>query len=246
MALSQNFARLAHYSPRGVDPDDPGQVLAMPLVLRIEKSTPPDRAALLEAAAQASIAACLDPRAEPGGEWAEAFDAWCAGRIRKIARRARGASWAAVQELPGVTAQVGAAQARALVPGPVGRADRRVTKLQIEGTDIAGELPSAPRADGRGARLRLWTAPDLAMTVGKLAAQVGHAAMLGAELVPPDAAPRWAEDGCPVQVCQADRRRWAQLLAAAEHGRAAVVRDAGYTEIAPGSVTVIAEALPAE
>ncbi|GAA4745828.1 aminoacyl-tRNA hydrolase [Gordonia alkaliphila] len=245
MALSQNFARLTHYSPRGVDPDDPALVLAMPLVLQIEKATPPARADLLAAAAQATALACLDPRSEPGAPWAAEFDAWCAGRIRKIARRARGAQWAAAADLPGVTAQVGQAQARAFVPGPVGTTDRRLTKLQIEGTDVEGELPGTPIVDGRGARLCLWVAPDLPMTVGKLAAQVAHASMLGAVLVPTDQAQRWFDDGCPVQVCQADRRRWAELLEGETRGAAIVVRDAGYTEIAPGSATVIAAPLPA-
>ena len=245
MALSQNLTRLTHYSPRALDPADPGQVLAMPLVLRIEKAAPPGRADLLAAAAEATVLACLDPRSEPGGEWAADFDAWCAGRIRKIARRARGAQWAAVQELPGVTAQVGQAQARAFVPGPVGTTDRRLTKLQIEGTDVEGDLPGAPIVDGRGARLCLWVAPDLPMTVGKLAAQVAHASMLGAALVPADQVQRWFDGGCPVQACQADRRRWAELLDAQARGAAIVVRDAGYTEIAPGSATVIAAPLPA-
>ncbi|MDT9121218.1 hypothetical protein RSW84_27630, partial [Escherichia coli] len=42
-------------------------------------------------------------------------------------------------------------------------------------------------------------------------------------------------------VRQATPERWADLLAADAAGTAVAVRDAGFTEIAPGSVTVIAE-----
>ncbi|MFT3661616.1 MAG: peptidyl-tRNA hydrolase [Gordonia sp. (in: high G+C Gram-positive bacteria)] len=235
MGLDSNLDRFARYRPTSPDPDDPGRVLAMPLVLRIEKTAPPAKGPLLEAAARATVLACLDPRAAPGGEWAEAFDAWCAGRIRKIARRARGAQWRAVEELPGVTVECAGAQARAFVPGPVGAVDRRLTRLQIGGTEVAGEL-----ADDEPGGLVLWVAPQPPMTVGKLAAQVSHASMLGAPLIPSDRLEPWYADGCPLSVRRADASRWAALLAEEAAGRAVAVRDAGYTEVAPGSCTVIA------
>ncbi len=235
MTLAQAYDRLTRYAPAAADSADPAAVLAMPLVLRIEKTSPPGRADLLEAAARAAVLACLDPRAQPGGPWAAAFDAWCAGRIRKIARRARGGAWTAVQELPGVTVDAGGAQARAFVPGPVGALDRRLAKLQIGGTEVDGDLPGEP-PDEPG--LVLWTAPALPMTVGKAAAQVAHASMLGARLIPPGRRADWFAAGCPLRVRQATPARWAQLGA---DPHTAAVRDAGYTEVAPGSCTVIAE-----
>ena len=69
---------------------------------------------------------------------------WVDGRIRKIARRARGAHWAAVQELPGVTVTVGGAQARALLPGPVDDVPKVVARLQIGGTDLPDDDPGPP------------------------------------------------------------------------------------------------------
>ena len=45
--------------PRSDDADD-GPVRAMPLVLRIERATPPRPTALLEAAAAAALGLCLD------------------------------------------------------------------------------------------------------------------------------------------------------------------------------------------
>lgn len=44
------------------DPADPALVLAMPIVLHIPKADPPKRTALLEAAATAAVALCLDER----------------------------------------------------------------------------------------------------------------------------------------------------------------------------------------
>lgn len=79
------------------------------------------------------------------------------------------------------------------------------------------------------------------MTVGKCAAQVGHGSMLAVRLMTRESALRWRADGCPLAVRQATTERWAGLLAADARGEAVAVRDAGFTEIAPGSVTVIAE-----
>ena len=235
-ALSQNLERLIDYTGGVPDPADPAAVIAMPIVLRIEKADPPERAALLTAAARATVLACLDPRAEPGGEWGDAFDRWCAGRIRKVARRARASHWVAVQDVPGVTVDVDGAEARAFVPVPVGETDRRISRLQIGGTDVDGELSTSEPEAG----ICLWVAPDLPMTVGKLSAQVSHASMLGAGLLTAGQAQRWYDDACPLEIRQADTDRWNRLLAAETRGEAVAVRDAGYTEVAPGSCTVIA------
>ena len=58
--FSKAHALLPH--PQWRDPGET-QPWAMPIVLEIPKSDPPERTALLEAAAQAVVACCLDPRA---------------------------------------------------------------------------------------------------------------------------------------------------------------------------------------
>ena len=113
----------------------------MPVILRIERAEPPGRTPLLEAAAAAALAVCLDERAEPGGEWHEPMHAWVDGRIRKVARRARGAHWQAVQELPGITVEVDGAEARALVPGRVAETPKEVARLQISGSELPPDEP---------------------------------------------------------------------------------------------------------
>jgi peptidyl-tRNA hydrolase len=210
----------------------------MPVVLRLERPPAP-RTAVLEAAARAALAVCLDPRAElatepghpPEGdrEWHDAVAAWVGAGIRKIARRARGAHWAAVQELPGVTVEVDGAAVRALLPGPVDGVPRIVDRLQIGGTDLPADAPGPPPP---GAPV-IWVNGALGMTVGKAAAQVGHASML-------DAAVRGLREVPPYAVRTAGPERWAQLCRAAERGAAVAVRDAGFTEVAPGTITAVA------
>lgn len=217
--------------PRVVVPPEPdGVVRAMPMVLRLEKP-PAARTAVLEAAAAAALAVCLDPRAEADGEWREAVALWVASRIRKIARRARGVHWAAVQELPGVTCTVGDAQVRALLPGPVEDVPRIVSRLQIGGTDLEADDPGPP-PPGRPV---IWVDAALEMTVGKAAAQVGHASMLFAAAHGLVEVPAFA-------VRHAGPARWAELLADVERGAVVAVRDAGFTEVAPGTITCIATA----
>ena len=210
--------------PRAEIPPEPdGVVRAMPVVLRLER-TPARRTPVLEAAARAALAVCLDPRAEPDGEWHEAVATWVDARIRKIARRARGAHWEAVQDLPGVT--VTGAQARALLPGPVDDVPKVVSRLQIGGTDLPDDDPGPPPP---GIPV-IWVNGVLGMTVGKAAAQVGHASML-------DAAARGLDEVPPYAVRTADPAQWARLCEAAERGAAVAVRDAGFTEVAPGTIT---------
>ena len=166
-----------------------------------------------------------DPRAAGGGEWHDAVATWVASRIRKIARRARGAHWDAVSELPGVTWEVDGAQARALLPGPVDDVPRAVSRLQIGGTDLAPDEPGAPSPDAPV----IWVHAELAMTVGKAAAQVGHAAMLYAAAFGLTEVPAFA-------VRDAGPQQWARLCAADD---GVAVRDAGFTEVAPGTITCV-------
>jgi peptidyl-tRNA hydrolase len=234
--FAARHAELARGYGGGGDPDDPAMVQAMQLVLHIPKADPPARSALLEAAAAAAVAVCLDPRSGPGGAWEPRYLAWKRSRIRKVARRARGAQWVAAGEVDGVTVEVDGAQARAFVPGPVGEIDQRIRKLQIGGTDLDHDEPGP--ADP--ASPVLWVNAALEMSVGKAAAQVGHASMLLAGALPVDAAATWAGRGFRCAVRAADEQQWAGLVAEVAAGRAVAVRDAGFTEVAPGSMTVIA------
>ena len=221
-------------------------VRALQLVLRMERDRPPSWHTALAMAAGASAGICLDPRAAPGGEWHDDVRDYCAGHIRKVTRRARGAQWAATADLPGITLTHGDTQVRALVPGRVQALDKRVGKLQVGGTDVP--FDAAPDAAAPGALL-IWLPPEPVMTLGKAMAQTGHAGMIAAALLldHPDRLQRWMDAGLPVAVRRADHDRWQELQTAVadsgaawrDHGLLAV-RDAGFTEVAPGTVTAIA------
>ncbi|WP_414939286.1 peptidyl-tRNA hydrolase [Amycolatopsis sp. cmx-11-51] len=223
--------------------EDSAEVRAMPVILRMERAEPPSRTALLEAVAAAAVAVCLDERAGPEGEWHEPLKAWVDGRIRKVARRARGAHWRAVQELPGVTVEVDGAEARALLPGRVVETPKEVSRLQISGSELPADEPG-PAPDGVP---RLLLNPEVPMTVGKGSAQVGHATMILASLLDEAELTAWAETGFRCSVRTPPVATWKALCPIEDpegswrRDGVVAVRDAGFTEVDPGTVTVLAQ-----
>ncbi|BAK37232.1 hypothetical protein MLP_42180 [Microlunatus phosphovorus NM-1] len=224
-------------------------IRALQLLIRMERDRPPSWHRALELAASGAAAICLDPRAEPGGEWFDAVAAYCAGHIRKVTRRGRGAQWEATADIPGLTLTSADTQVRALVPGLVSQLDKRVSKLQVGGTDVDRDDPGpAPTEPDRV--LRLLLPPSLSMTMGKAMAQTGHAGMIAAALMADgasDALSRWIAAGCPAHVDTLDQTSFAQYCAlladpasAWREHRLLAVRDAGFTEVDPGTITVIA------
>ena len=83
----------------------------------------------------------------------------------------------------------------------------------------------------------LWLNPDLEMSAGKTMAQTGHAAQLAWWRLNDTRRKEWAESGFALAVRTAAPEDWAALT---ESGLP-LVRDAGFTEIAPGSCTVVAD-----
>jgi len=232
-------------------------IRAMQLVLRMERQDPPSWHRAMRAAVIGAASICLDPRSQPGGDWFEAVRDYCFGHIRKVTRRARGAHWVAAQDLPGVTVEVAGTQLRVLVPGLVSELDPRISRLQVGGTDVPVDPEPGPEAGADSgaagdAVLRVWTPTEPVMTLGKAMAQAGHAGMIAAALLADtdqSALRRWARHGCPAVVRRSAPAPWAGLLAAVADERRGwagdrllAVRDAGFTEIAAGTVTAIAAA----
>lgn len=219
------------------DPDDPATVQAMQMALNLPKSNPPARNAVLVAAAQAVVAVCLDERAgAESGAFVDGLAQWYGHRIRKVARRARNKAWDDVQALPGVTVDN---LARAFVPSAVAEVPAAVAKLQIGHTDLPhdDDLP-APAPEHPA----LYVDGGLGMSMGKAAAQVGHGSMLLAAAMTADEAHEWARAGYPLSVVEASPEVFTAALEKAETdpGAGVVIRDAGYTEVAPDSATVVA------
>ncbi|QES47620.1 peptidyl-tRNA hydrolase [Streptomyces venezuelae] len=210
----------------------------LPLVVRIEKTGPPARTDALETAARAVLVLLSDERSRGEGEWAAAVRDWQDARIRKVVRRARGAEWRKAATLPGITVEgtgtVGA-QVRVFPPVPLDGWPKELVKLQVSGTDLDDPEPAGPADPGVPV---LWFNPDLDMSAGKAMAQAGHAAQLAWwELTGAERA-RWRESGFRLAVrTAAGPEQWAELTGSG----LPVVRDAGFTEIAPGSCTVVAD-----
>lgn len=211
---------------------------ALPLVIWVPRAAPPARTDALEAAARAVLRFLSDPRVtEPGGEWAAAVRAWTDGRIRKVVRRARGAAWERAAALPGITVVHRSATIRVYPPVPADDWPPELARLQVSGTELEdpqppGEVPAQTPV--------LWLNPELPMTAGKAMAQAGHAAQLAWQRLGPRLRSEWKQAGFELAVRTAAAGRWPELVASG----LPVVRDGGFTEVAPGSCTVVAD-LPA-
>jgi peptidyl-tRNA hydrolase len=205
------------------------ELMVLPLVVRIERATPPERTDALEAAAMAVLSLLDDP-----GEWAGELHAWqSTGRIRKVVRRARGAEWARAVALPGRTVEHRTAEVRVHPPVPLDAWPRDLARLQVGGTELADTAEPGPAAPPV-----LWENPKLTMSAGKAMAQAGHAAQLA--WWTSDAAERaaWRADGLAISVRTGTPAGFEAKVAAG----LPVVRDAGFTEIEPGSCTFVADA----
>ncbi|MEV3854894.1 peptidyl-tRNA hydrolase [Streptomyces sp. NPDC050095] len=216
-------------------PRDEAPQFVLPLVVRIERAAPPARTDALETAARAVLVMLADERSLDDGAWAQAMRDWQDARIRKVVRRARGAEWRRAEALEGITVTGPAeTQVRVFPPVPLDGWPKDLARLQVSGTDL--DDPEPPKDPDPSAPV-LWLNPDLDMTAGKAMAQAGHGAQLAWWELSDADRKEWRDAGFPLAVRVADRARWEPLARAG----LPVVRDAGFTEIAPGSCTVVAE-----
>ncbi|MFF7544602.1 peptidyl-tRNA hydrolase [Streptomyces canus] len=213
---------------------DQAPQFVLPLVVRIEKTAPPARTDALETAARAVLVMLGDERSVGDGEWAEVMRDWQDARIRKVVRRARGAEWRRAEGLPGITVAGKSAEVRVFPPVPLDGWPKDLARLQVSGTDL--DDPEPPVAADVTAPV-LWLNPGLDMSAGKAMAQAGHGAQLAWWELSDEERAAWRDAGFPLAVRAADPARWGELTTSG----LPLVRDAGFTEIAPGSCTVVAD-----
>ncbi|HWD80495.1 MAG TPA: peptidyl-tRNA hydrolase [Kribbella sp.] len=211
------------------------------LVVRVEKNARPSQTDALETAARAVLAILADERSYGEGEWAAAMAAWQDNRIRKITKRARGIEWRRAEALPGITVTgtgsggaAAPAEVRVFPPTGVDEVPVELFKLQVSGTDFEDTEELPPLEPGVPV---LWVNPALEMSSGKAMAQCGHASQLAWWALPDNARKEWQSTDFALAVRTATPANWADLLKT----NLPVVQDAGFTEIAPGSRTVIAD-----
>ena len=195
--------------------------LRMYLVVRRSAVTELARAG--ELAGAAAVACVREPA------FAEAVEAW-RSRPGKVCLRARSdGQWRQVLEEPHALA----GDAVAALP-PRRRSERGplLERLQAMSTDLGAAPASAP---ARAGALTYLLNPDAPMSSGKTLAQIAHAAVMAADS---GRLEDWVAAGCPARVLAPSAEEFA--AAAARDDLAACVADAGLTEVAPGTVTVMA------
>lgn len=200
--------------------------LVLPFVVRIERDAPPARTDALEAAARGVLLMLTTERPD----WADAVAAWDGQRIRKVVRRARGASWERALTVDGLDLTHRSAQLRVYPPVPVDDWPAELARLQVGGTNLSD--PEPPPDVPPGIPLVLLN-PHVEMSAGKAMAQAAHAAQLGWRALRHRSQVRWQAAGFPVAVRDAVPRQWRAALEAG----AAVVYDGGFTEVEPGTQT---------
>lgn len=213
------------------------------MYLVVRQDVPVSGPEVLVAAAQATIR-CAEEYASSAA-WAEAFRVWSERSFRKVSLRARSSVWARLAAYDGGAARVGTTElVRALPPRRRSERDPFLRNLQVYNPDAASISRTAVAAGEPGADASAMTfvvSPTAAMSLGKQVAQVAHAVLMCAwsplaqEPRYRDAFEAWRRQRHPCRVVASEA--WARARAAAD---CVVVRDAGLTEVTPGTETVLA------
>jgi peptidyl-tRNA hydrolase len=211
------------------------------MYLVVRKDVPVTVAEAMELAGAGSVRCADRFRTDP--RWADAFRGWSV-RPRKVALRAAPEEMDELRETLDAEPVESAHGVTLLALPP---------RLRSQSEPLLAALrpyTDPPRARGADTPLpaedevplRYVIRPGVLRTAGKAMAQAGHAALMCADRLGPrhpDAFAAWRAAGAPGEVRVADLPRWAALR---ESPLSVVVADAGLTQVAPGTETVIAVA----
>jgi len=205
---------------------------AMQLAVLDTRPDRPAHLAVCEAVAAAVVTLLADPRSV-SGEWTPQVRRWASGPVRKVVRRGRGVKFAATAAVPGVEVERRGVTVRAFVPVPVDRLPRELATLQVGGTQMP-ELGEPSPYVGGGVTIAL--TPHAELSTGKAAAQSGHAAQFAVRAMRRAELERWRATGWAVSVVLPDADEWAALAETSPVS----IRDGGFTEVEPGTMTALA------
>jgi peptidyl-tRNA hydrolase len=178
--------------------------------------------------AGAAAVRCL--RTFAGDErFAADIDAW-RPRPGKVTLRARGGQW---DQLLETEPHVAGGDGVVALP-PRRRSERGPLLERLQAMTSALE-PPPETVEPDPARVTYLVNPRLEMSSGKTLAQIAHAAVMAADT---GALEAWVDAGCPAQVAAPPQRAFDALCGS--DALAARVVDGGLTEVAPGTVTVLA------
>lgn len=186
------------------------------------------------AGALASYKAYLDHPDHP------AWDQWLSGPFGKTARRASEADLRRLTrytiehpDWPVAAVTVGATTAYGMLPATYDDFPKPVAKMQVSGTDFSRTPSPFLSTPGAGVVVDLWVSNDL--TTGKAIAQAAHALWL-ALLDQPVHGPGLFNGTISTTVTLVP----AKHVTAREFPTVYVVKDAGLTEVEPGTITASA------
>jgi hypothetical protein len=184
-----------------------------------------------ELAGAAAVACLRTFAAQP--EHRDDIAAW-RERPGKVCLRARTTGqWEQVLAEPHALA--GAADGEAVIALPPRRRSQRGPLLERLQAMSSALEPAPEEVPEDPAALTYVLNPAALMSSGKTLAQIAHAAVMAAD---GGALEDWVAAGCPADVIAPDAATFAALAARADC--VARVVDAGLTEVAPGTVTVLA------
>ena len=201
--------------------DDP---MAMTFVVNTERVESGAAVASEQDVLKAVATTVASVMTSPVPETHAAVEAWCRGRIRKLVKRARANAWQRLYDNADLVAHSmwGEANVLGFRPRPLSQMSAELRKLQVQGLQFErAKVDTAPT----GPHLQIQLADSLGMSTGKAAAQVGHAAQLFLMRAPLQQVTTWLRTSA-VQICYVSE-------VAAEYE----IRDAGFTEVAAGSLT---------
>lgn len=162
------------------------------------------------------------------------FDAWLSGPFTKSVRRAPSARLPALaQAHAGAMVHIGASRAVAFAPVRYADLPRALSRLQVSGTDFPRASFDSPTAD----RPPVHVAVDRSLTTGKAAAQAAHALFGWVLQATPEQVQAFLGAAMGTQVLFVDAAELARL---AEPSRNVAIRDNGYTEVTPNTLTAVA------
>lgn len=215
----------AYQDPEGESP------WAVPIVVQVSAEATHEDAIM--AASRATVQMLHAVASDTASDSArEAVQRWRSGRIRKVVRRAKGASWGRALNTGAVFVSTeNSTNAAAFIPCRIDELPADLARLQVSGLDL-------PRKESFCSVEGLPTValtPYLPLTTGKACAQAAHALQLYYEKLPAEEAAKWAAEGFPFNFILPDKETWKELADSAD----VVVHDAGFTEIPAGSRTAI-------
>lgn len=174
--------------------------------------------------------------------WGESFRAWSERSFRKVTLRAKGTAWGKLAEYDGGVGEVrGAPVIKALPPRLRSECGSLLKGLQVYNPAVTELVAPEAAVEAAEGAMRFVINPAATMSVGKQVAQVAHAVLMCAwSLWSSDERyregfARWRAGGYPGEILPSSS--WERLR---REGDGVVVRDAGLTEVDPGTETVLA------